>query len=371
MATLKPRRGVWYARVLWYLDGRQKERQVPLKTESKVTARERMAEVKKVESDIKNGINFTFPWMDDSATATKVKRFTLKAAKTKWINKRKGKMSISTIETNELGLKYLTDCLGESMPLKSVSSTHIETLIDYFESRGLSATSINIHLRTIKAMFRYYLKIGKLNKIPLIEQLSVRKTEPIYITDDEFHKLMSIDWLDNFYKRVFLLYRETGMRLREPMMSVIDGVWIDIPNESKGGASRNIELDESLQAIFIEYKKWLDSGYGSTLVDVGDHISKVFKKCLREIGADESKHFHSLRHTFAVRRLIRGTSIYNLKLLMGHSSVTTTEVYSNMNLKRVAQDFPTIAVNSQNTAKIGKMDTDLMDTNAEVVRYVA
>ena len=55
MATLKPRRGVWYARVLWYLDGRQKERQVPLKTESKVTARERMAEVKKVESDIKNG----------------------------------------------------------------------------------------------------------------------------------------------------------------------------------------------------------------------------------------------------------------------------------------------------------------------------
>jgi len=257
------------------------------------------------------------------------------------------------------------------MPLKSVSSTHIETLIDYFESRGLSATSINIHLRTVKAMFRYYLKIGKLNKIPLIEQLSVRKTEPIYITDDEFHKLMSIDWLDNFYKRVFLLYRETGMRLREPMMSVIDGVWIDIPNESKGGASRNIELDESLQAIFIEYKKWLDSGYGSTLVDVGDHISKVFKKCLREIGADESKHFHSLRHTFAVRRLIQGTSIYNLKLLMGHSSVTTTEVYSNMNLKRVAQDFPTIAVNSQNTAKIGKMDTDLMDTNAEVVRYVA
>jgi len=70
-----------------------------------------------------------------------------------------------------------------------------------------------------------------------------------------------------------------------------------------------------------------------------------------------------LKHTFAVRRLIRGTSIYNLKLLMGHSSVTTTEVYSNMNLKRVAQDFPTIAVNSQNIAKIGKMDTDLMDTN--------
>ena len=54
MATLKNRRGNWYARVLWYLDGRKKERQVPLRTGSKVTARERLSEVNKVESDIKD-----------------------------------------------------------------------------------------------------------------------------------------------------------------------------------------------------------------------------------------------------------------------------------------------------------------------------
>ena len=98
----------------------------------------------------------------------------------------------------------------------------------------------------------------------------------------------------------------------------------------------------------------MNVGYGSTLVDVGDHLSKKFKKCLRKIGADESKHFHSLRHTFAVRSLIRGTSIYQLKMLMVHSSVTTTEVYGNMNLKRIEQDFPTIVENNINTTKIGK-----------------
>ena len=52
----------------------------------------------------------------------------------------------------------------------------------------------------------------------------------------------------------------------------------------------------------------------------------------------------SLRHTFAVRRLIQGTLIYDLKLLMGHSSVTTTEGYANMNMKRVQQDFPTLVL---------------------------
>ena len=184
--------------------------------------------------------------------------------------------------------------------------------------------------------------------------------------------IIELEWLDNFYKRVFLLYRETGMRLRETTMSVLEGSWIDIPNTSKSKVGRNIELDKPLQSIFNELKDWSENGYGSTLLDRGaDHISKKFKKALRSIGADESKHFHSLRHTFAVRRLIQGTSIYDLKLLMGHSSVTTTEVYSNMNLKRVAQDFPTIVTSFVNEAKIGKMDTEMMDTIALPMAYVS
>ena len=52
MATLKKRRGVWYARVLWYEEQKKKEKQIPLRTEVKVTARERIAEVNKVEDDI-------------------------------------------------------------------------------------------------------------------------------------------------------------------------------------------------------------------------------------------------------------------------------------------------------------------------------
>ena len=333
-------------------------------------ARERTSVVSKYESDIKAGMDFDFAWMSDDTT-TKIKRFILQDATDLWINKRKGKMRASTIETNQTSLTYLADCLGSTIPLEIIENNHIERFIDYLNGRGLSITSINIHLRTIKAMFRHYYKIGKLMKIPLIEQISQNKTEPIYITDDEFHTLMNLDWLGDFYKRIFLLYRETGMRLREPMMSTLDGNWIDIPNESKSGKGRNIELDDILKSIFIEFKEWLSVGYGSTLVDVGDHLSKKFKKCLREIGADESKHFHSLRHTYAVRSLIRGTSIFDLKLLMGHSSVTTTEVYSDMNLKRVKDDFPTIAENHRNTVKICKSDTIITDTTQLIGSYVA
>ena len=206
MASLKNRRGSWYARVLWYVDDKQKEKQIPLRTSSKVTARERISIVNKYESDIKLEINFDFPWLSEGST-TKVKRFTLQDATDLWIKKRKGKMRASTIETNETSLSYFADCLGNAIPLKTIENNHIERFIDYLNGRGLSITSINIHLRTIKAMLRHYYKIGKLMKIPLIEQISQNKTEPIYITDEEFHRIMNVEWLGDFYKRVFLLYR--------------------------------------------------------------------------------------------------------------------------------------------------------------------
>ena len=369
MANLRNFRGTWYARSRWTENGRKVEKLTPLKTKSKVTARERIAEVNKVEDDIKQGMEFSFPWLSDS-TSTKVKRFTLKDAVGQWMSKREGKLAEKTIELNQGGLNYFLKFIGSTYPLESITTNQMEQFSDWLDGRGLSKTSINMHLRTIKAMFRYYLKVDRLVKIPHIQQLRIPKAEPIYITDNEFQSIMELDWLDDFYKRVFLMYRETGMRLNEPMISVLDGDWIDIPNTSKGKVGRNIQLDTPMQSIFNELNEWLSSGYGSKLVTPDDHISKMFKKALRSIGADEGKHFHSLRHTFAVRRLIQGTSIYDLKLLMGHSSVTTTEVYSNMNLKRVSQDFPTIVSKYINKAKIGKWDTEKWDTLASSMTYL-
>ena len=88
MATLSPRRGKWYARVRWYdKNGRECEETIPMRTTSKVIAMERLAIVEKVEPDIKAGISFTFPWLNDEGRKSVV-RFTLKDAINEWINRR-------------------------------------------------------------------------------------------------------------------------------------------------------------------------------------------------------------------------------------------------------------------------------------------
>ena len=371
MATLKKRGAMWYARVQWRDEnGQKKDKQIPLRTKSKVTARERLVLVSRVKTDIKEGLSFSFPWMNDEGQ-TKVLVFRIKDAVNQWMeHRKKNKIAMSTLEINQLALNYLIDCTGSKRPLDTISNTDIANYIDYLDAKGNSDTTINIHLRTIKAMLRFYHKVGKLERVPIIEQRKIPKTDPIYITDLEFQKIMELDWLDDFYKRVFLLYRETGMRLREPFMSSLIGDWIDIPPESKTKSVRSIELSEPLKKVFLELKEWYDQGYGSTLIDAGNHISKMFKKSLREIGSKDTKHFHSLRHTFAVRMLLVNTSIYDVKLMMGHSSVTTTEQYSNMNLKRVAQDFPTLVTSYAKTPKIGLEDTFLEDISHMSSNYV-
>ena len=76
----------------------------------------------------------------------------------------------------------------------------------------------------------------------------------------------------------------------------------------------------------------------------------MFKKALIDIGADSSKHLHSIRHTFAVRRYLQTRDIYQVKQEMGHSSVTTTEVYAKFSLRRLEMDFPSL-VKSNNSGE--------------------
>ena len=297
----------------------------------------------------------------------KVVQFTLEDAIDKWMaHRKKGRIRQKTLELNELGLKYFTELLGSKRVLNSIGNVEIDDFIYFLESKGMAISSINMHLRTVKSMMRYYRKIGKLNSVPVIDQCKVARIDPIYITDDEFQSIVSLDWLDSFYKRVFFFYRETGLRLREPFIAILNGKWLDIPTDSKTHSARSVELDGDNQQIFKEIQAWHHHGYGSTLQDSGGHLSKVFKKALRCINADEGKRFHSLRHTFAVRRLLMKTPVYDVKLMMGHASVTTTEQYTRMNLKRVAQDFPTLVSHYSN----GQKDTVLKDTGEYTNTYL-
>jgi site-specific recombinase XerD len=73
----------------------------------------------------------------------------------------------------------------------------------------------------------------------------------------------------------------------------------------------------------------------------GDYVSKIFKKACKAAGIDKAIHFHSLRHSFASNLVQKGVSLYTIKELLGHSSISTTEVYAHLNMDSLKEAIRT------------------------------
>ena len=348
MATLRKRRGSWYARVQWWVADIRKEKSVPLKTQIKVIARERLAQVNKVESDIKSGMNFTFPWLSGSSSTT-VKRFKLNDAVELWLSKRKSKgIRSSTIKRNRYSMASFMSVVGYGKPLSGVTTNVIDTYTDVCINKGMTADGININLRGLKTFLRWCHRRAYLNKVPHIDMVSKPKSMPLYLPDGIFKQLIDLEWLDSRYKDAFKFYLETGCRASEPFIGELDGNWLLISaDKTKQRADKELHLNNDCLRLYNRMRNQLEK-YSGTVTSWTENLSKTFLKAMREVDGDDTKyHLHCLRHTYAVRRYLQTRDIYLVKQEMGHASVTTTEVYAQFSLRRLEMDFPSLVGNQK------------------------
>ena len=138
MAILKQRRGKWYAREQWYNANVKTDNQVPMKTMSKVTARQRLTEVSKVESDIRAGMEFTFRWLNDEQI-TSVRVLALSDAINEWIQDRKSNgIRPSTIRRNQYSMESFMSITGRKSPLCTVTTKVIATYRNVCIDKGMT-----------------------------------------------------------------------------------------------------------------------------------------------------------------------------------------------------------------------------------------
>ena len=349
MQTPQIKKGQWIFRIRKYDPLTSRTIEMPyislgkLQHVTKAQARERARLVQRVKKDIINGDEFSFPWENEDGEL-EIKSYTLIQGSNEWLEHKSKSVKKSTVEIYTLALDHFIQYMGGKTPINQISTRSTDAFRDYLVDKGYSKSSINRWIRPIKSMFTYFYDHDLIVKVPKIKQLKEPKRRPTYITDDEFQSIVDLVGIDSFYAKVFWFYRETGCTLNEPFMGSLHGPWLVIPNSSKGGVEREIPLQKELITIYDELTSW----YCNSLLkkqDRGRDLSKKFKKCLRKIGADEMKSFHSLRHTFAVRKLLENVPIYKIQRLLGHASVQTTEIYTKLELSRVRIDFPTIVQN--------------------------
>ena len=369
MASIRLMRGKWYARVRVWDGIRQRETLIPLRTESKVTARERLQKINAYEEDIKNGIDFTFPWFSKKGETT-VKHLTVDEAGKQFMNARDGDgLQESTLKRNRYSLKALMKLVGESYPLEQITIDTIERF--KAEYKGVhSKQGININLRLINTFLNWCEAKDYIKKAPKFKPVKFPEPSPSYLTDGEFAVIMKLDELEPFYKQVFIFHRDTGLRLSEPYYGRLDGKWLVIQADAtKQQREHEVELSDDLIKIWhimmFHYDTWVKKGRQPR--NFALKISKMFHWACQKAQVQNHR-FHDLRHTFAVRMYLLTNDIYRVKQLMGHNSVTTTEKYAKFSRRRLASDFPSLKSYIEVVEQRVKMpiisfrDTEIRDT---------
>ena len=146
---LRPRRGLWYARIRWYIGSVQKECEIPTRTKSKVEANQRLQEVKRKAEEIielyLSGKKWEAPWMTKNGKSNIV-HFTLVNGVEQWLSQRSSEgIRLSTIKRNRYSLESLMSHIGTSMPLSKVSTRMIDSYRNYCIQKGNKPNGININ----------------------------------------------------------------------------------------------------------------------------------------------------------------------------------------------------------------------------------
>ena len=380
MASLRQRRGKWYSRVLWYSStGKQKEKQIPLRTKNKTTAHKRNSIVEKYEEDIKDGLNFDYPWIKDGGKTTIKERSIGETLEEYYAVRNIEGIRKSTIDRTQVAFISLYTMMSSSTSLNIFNEDFIERYKRHCrESLNHKPNTININLSKIRAFLNWCHRKKYIKDVPYIEMVRVEQSEIDYFSDDMVLQIMECHGIHNHYKRAFLFYLDTGCRLFEPFNGYIKGNTLVIPpNEAKTHRKRTVHLTSITLAIIHEMCERVDNCIGNKKFAIKNY-SRVFKKACRTVGLRDSYHFHNLRDTYAVRRWAVTGDIHLVSKEIGHKSVTTTEKYADFDLETLLLDFPSLRkwiaprlekptidesfLKVINPSFLRKMDTNMMDT---------
>ena len=291
--------------------------------------------------------------------------------------------SVHTIKSydNDLNI-FIEYCISIS-PNKRIDIKSIDTkVLNHFKGRQMekdfSSKTINRRMSSIKSFFRYLynLEIIKDNPAEYIRSQKEDKGLPFFIREDHISELMkkplNMNLKDSRYKKdsktkkyitskleglrdqaILELFYSTGLRLSE--LIGIDICDIDEKKQSvkvsgKGNKERIVMIGKvalnSINSYLSKQGKSLSSNFDGPLFvnNKGNRLSKRtlqrrIKRYLDETTNNGS--VHTLRHTFATHLMERGADILTVKELLGHTSLSTTQIYTQLNpeiIKKVYQE---------------------------------
>lgn len=173
---------------------------------------------------------------------------------------------------------------------------------------------------------------------------------PVVLTDEELERLLHIAYERNpKYGLALSLMAKSGLRISEVIkLHVEDILWQDSKihiKDAKGHKDRMMLLPQTTKTglfIYISQNRW-QQGPVFRNSQGKEMTTRYLNRLVTEFAGDAGikKHVtpHTLRHTFATGLLNKGISLMAVKELLGHASVTSTEIYAHLSLHDIEKRF--------------------------------
>jgi integrase/recombinase XerC len=240
--------------------------------------------------------------------------------------------------------------------LKKVDKKIIRNFIVSLSEKKIQKRSINRKLSSLRSFYLYLLKIGEIQVSPLetIPSLKFYAEKQIPISEEEMENLGEIlesESENSLEKLIIETLYQTGMRKSELcniLLEQVDFSKSEIFVKGKGNKQRVVPVSENLLKRMQEYvairKPNEDSGIYFFVRENGKKLSEKFvysvvNRYLSLITLKKKKSPHILRHSFATHVLNNGAEISKVKKILGHSSLASTQVYTNGNIEQLKRVF--------------------------------
>ena len=239
------------------------------------------------------------------------------------------------------------------IPLAKTTKSNINQYIAHLFKSGLKSSSVNRKISTIKSFFIFLLKKKHILLSPVedIDMVRQEKYLPVSMSETEVELLLKSPSLDSFIGRrdramIEMLYA-TGMRISELInlkITDVDCNRLVAKVMGKGSKERLIpygEIAADHLNMYLQDRKDINSNE-IFLSNRGKKITRGafwnrIKLYLRKENLKESISPHTLRHAFATHLLNRGADLRSVQILLGHSDLSTTQIYTHIAKKRLGE----------------------------------
>lgn len=233
---------------------------------------------------------------------------------------------------------------------------------DWMESmmdKGCNATSVNRRLSALRSFYRFALMRGWVEKSPMQKVVGPKRARPLpqFVREKEMNRLLDDIPCGESFKEVLaytmiLTFYTTGIRLAE--LVGLDNPDVDFVNQvmkvtGKRSKQRLIPFGEELAnglKRYIALRDKIAPRQGSALFVTEDGarvtrslVQRKVQEELSKVTTLKKKSPHVLRHTFATAMLNHEAGLESVKKLLGHESLSTTEIYTHTTFEQLKKVY--------------------------------